>query len=118
MRETLDSLHAMGSQLAIDDFGTGYSSLAQLKGLAVDRLKIDKAFVRDLSDEDADASIAGVVIQLGRRLGKEVIAEGVETDNQARLLLHLGCPEAQGYLFGKPMPIEDLRAWIRKQRSQ
>ncbi|MDP5239371.1 EAL domain-containing protein [Uliginosibacterium sp. 31-16] len=115
VRETLDALHAMGIQLAIDDFGTGYSSLAQLKGLAVDRLKIDKAFVRDLNEADADASIAGVVIQLGRRLGKEVIAEGVETEDQAMLLGRMGCPEAQGYLFGRPMPLDELRAWIGRQ---
>lgn len=112
VRETLDAIHAMGIQLAIDDFGTGYSSLAQLKGLAVDRLKIDKAFVSDLTDADADASIAGVVIQLGQRLGKEVIAEGVETEGQARVLRAMGCMEAQGYLYGRPMPLDELRAWI------
>jgi len=112
VRETLDALHGMGIQLAIDDFGTGYSSLAQLKGLAVDRLKIDKAFVKELSEAEADASIAGVVIQLGRRLRKEVIAEGVETEDQAALLGRMGCPEAQGYLFGRPMPLDELRKWI------
>lgn len=112
VRETLDALHAMGVQLAVDDFGTGYSSLAQLKGMAFDRLKIDKAFVSDLSSIDTGASIAGVVIQLGQRLGKEVIAEGVETEEQAELLSQMGCREAQGYLFALPMPLDELRSWI------
>jgi diguanylate cyclase len=110
--ETLDALHAMGINLVVDDFGTGYSSLAQLKELAVDRLKIDKAFVRDLREADADASIAGVVIQLGRRLGKEVIAEGVETEEQAQLLVKLGCTEGQGFLFSPPMELHALQEWM------
>lgn len=114
VRETLDALHEMGIQLAVDDFGTGYSSLAQLKEMAVDRLKIDKAFVRDLREADADASIASVVIQLGRRLGKEVIAEGVETDNQAMLLAKMGCLEGQGFLFGYPMALPELREWLTR----
>lgn len=118
VRETLDALHAMGIQIAIDDFGTGYSSLAQLKALAVDRLKIDRAFVRDLRKADADASIAGVVVQLGRRLGKGVIAEGVETEAQASLLVSMGCLEGQGYLFAKPMELDVLKAWIRSQAQQ
>jgi EAL domain-containing protein (putative c-di-GMP-specific phosphodiesterase class I) len=115
VRETLDALHGMGVQLAIDDFGTGYSSLAQLKGMAVDRLKIDRAFVSDLDAANAEASIAGVVIQLGQRLGKEVIAEGVETEDQAALLKSMGCPDAQGYLFGRPMPLDDLQVWIKQR---
>lgn len=118
VRETLDALHDMGIQIAIDDFGTGYSSLAQLKTLAVDRLKIDRAFVRDLRKADADASIAGVVVQLGRRLGKGVIAEGVETEAQAALLMGMGCLEGQGYLFGKPMELGDLKTWIGQHGLQ
>lgn len=118
VRETLDALHGMGIQIAIDDFGTGYSSLAQLKALSVDRLKIDRAFVRDLRKADADASIAGVVVQLGRRLGKGVIAEGVETEAQAALLVGMGCLEGQGYLFGKPMELGDLKMWIHQHGLQ
>lgn len=113
VRESLDTLREHGIQLAIDDFGTGYSSLAQLKQLSVDRLKIDRAFVRDLSEEVFEASIAGVVVQLGRKLGIQVIAEGVETTEQASLLQRMGCQEAQGYLFGRPMPLPELMAWIR-----
>lgn len=118
VREALDSLHSMGIKLAIDDFGTGYSSLAQLKSMAVDRLKIDRAFVRDLTEARADASIAGVVIQLGKRLGREVIAEGVETETQAAVLHKLGCQEAQGFLFGRPMELPDLRAWMVRAAEQ
>ena len=87
--------------------------VAQTARLPVSFLKIDKAFVKELDEAEADASIAGVVIQLGRRLRKEVIAEGVETEDQAALLGRMGCPEAQGYLFGRPMPLDDLRIWIK-----
>ncbi|MDO6387619.1 EAL domain-containing protein [Uliginosibacterium sp. 31-12] len=115
VREALEALRTMGVQLAVDDFGTGYSCLAQLKQLAFNRLKIDKAFVHDLSEEEADASIAGVVIQLGQRLGKEVIAEGVETEAQAQILGRLGCREAQGYLYGRPMPVAELYRWLKSR---
>ncbi len=117
VRQTLDALHAMGAQLAVDDFGTGYSSLAQLKRLAVDRLKIDKAFVAELTEAGLDASIAGVMIQLGQRLGKAVIAEGVETAEQAKLLARLGCLEAQGYLYARPMPRDELHQWIAAHQA-
>ncbi|PAS98430.1 MAG: hypothetical protein CGU28_00895 [Candidatus Dactylopiibacterium carminicum] len=117
VRQTLDALHTMGVQLAVDDFGTGYSSLAQLKRLAVDRLKIDRAFVLELSETSLDASIAGVVIQLGHRLGKAVIAEGVETPEQAVLLARLGCVEAQGYLYARPMSADELHGWMAARRA-
>jgi diguanylate cyclase (GGDEF)-like protein len=117
VREALDALHGMGIQLAVDDFGTGYSCLAQLKQLGFDRLKIDKAFVRELSEQEADASIAGVVIQLGQKLGKQVIAEGVETEAQAAILASMGCLEAQGYLYAKPMPIADLYRWMEGSQA-
>lgn len=117
VREALEALRAMGVQLAVDDFGTGYSCLAQLKRLAFDRLKIDKAFVCDLTEADADASIAGVVIQLGQRLGKQVIAEGVETTEQAAILQRLGCHEAQGFLYARPMPVAELYRWMQARQQ-
>jgi diguanylate cyclase (GGDEF)-like protein len=117
VRASLDTIRQHGIQLAIDDFGTGYSSLAQLKQLSVDRLKIDRAFVKDLDEAAFEASIAGVIVQLGHKLGVEVIAEGVETPEQAALLRRMGCQEAQGYLFGRPMPLPDLLGWIRQHQA-
>ena len=93
----LAELKAMGIQIAIDDFGTGFSSLAYLHRLPIDRLKIDRAFVRDLGTTRASgASIAQTVISLGQSLGLSIIAEGIETDEQAQLLMNLGCPLALG----------------------
>lgn len=117
VRASLDTIREHGIQLAIDDFGTGYSSLAQLKQLSVDRLKIDRAFVKDLDEASFEASIAGVIVQLGHKLGVEVIAEGVETPEQATLLRRMGCQEAQGYLFARPMPLPDLLDWIRQHAA-
>jgi EAL domain-containing protein (putative c-di-GMP-specific phosphodiesterase class I) len=117
VRASLDTIREHGIQLAIDDFGTGYSSLAQLKQLSVDRLKIDRAFVKDLDEASFEASIAGVIVQLGHKLGVEVIAEGVETPEQAALLRRMGCQEAQGYLFARPMPLPDLLDWIRQHQA-
>jgi len=114
---TLEAIRAQGIQLAIDDFGIGFSSLAQLKELKFDRLKIDRAFVQDLREGEIEASIAGVVIQLGQKLGIQVIAEGVETQEQAMLLQQLGCREAQGYLFGRPMTATDLMQWIQQRTA-
>lgn len=116
VRATLEAIRNQGILLAIDDFGIGFSSLAQLRQLNFDRLKIDRAFVQDLQEGEIEASIAGVVIQLGQKLGIQVIAEGVETQEQARLLQRLGCQEAQGYLYGRPMTAQDLLQWIA-QRS-
>lgn len=111
--EALAELRRLGVQLAIDDFGTGYSSLSQLKRLSFDRLKIDRSFVADLFEGGPQGSIANMVIELGRRLGIQVIAEGVETEAQSHTLRELGCHEAQGYLFAKPMPEAELLAWLQ-----
>lgn len=105
-----------GVTIAIDDFGTGFSSLSYLQQLQVDRLKIDRSFVSEITESSRGSSIAEMVIQLGRNLGLAVIAEGVEDERQARVLKAHGCPQAQGYLFAKGMPAQDLAAWLQQQR--
>lgn len=106
--ETLASLKALGVRLSIDDFGTGYSSMAYLQQLEVNKLKIDIAFVRDMTTNSNNASIVKAVIALGHSLGLEIIAEGVETHGQARQLRTLRCDIMQGYLISKPIPGEDM----------
>jgi diguanylate cyclase (GGDEF)-like protein/PAS domain S-box-containing protein len=100
---TLRTLKNLGIKLSIDDFGTGYSSLSYLKRLAVDKLKIDQSFIRDLSTDADSAAIARAIIQLGQTLQVEVIAEGVETEQQLAFLEDCGCNEVQGYLFSRPV---------------
>jgi diguanylate cyclase (GGDEF)-like protein len=113
---TIAQLRGTGVSLAIDDFGTGFSSLSLLRQLRVDRLKIDQSFVRELGQEQQGGNIAKVVLDLGHSLGMRVIAEGVETEKQRTTLLGLGCKEAQGYLFARPMPATELEAWLRGVR--
>ena len=108
----LRSLKEMGVSLAIDDFGTGYSSLSYLKLFPIDRLKIDRGFVRELETDASDAAICIVTIDLARRLKLEVVAEGVETLSQFHYLRRLGCQEVQGYHFSRPLPADDVQAYI------
>lgn len=100
----LDRLRAGGIALALDDFGTGHASLVHLKTLPVDRVKIDRSFVSDVVFDTASRAIVGALTRLGRGLGKEVVAEGVETEGQHRALVDLGCRCGQGHLYGRPMP--------------
>jgi diguanylate cyclase (GGDEF)-like protein len=108
----LTELDRMGVKLAIDDFGTGYSSLAYLKRLPVDELKIDKSFVMDMEANESDAVIVRSTIDLAHNLGLKVTAEGVETRGVWDTLSILGCDSSQGYLMGRPMPVEKLEAWL------
>jgi len=113
IRRCLDAVAAMGVSLAIDDFGTGYSSLACLKRLPVDRIKIDKSFLRELGRDPADEAIVRTIIGIARTFDRRVVAEGVETELQRRFLAHAGCDEAQGYHFARPMPEAEVTAFMR-----
>ena len=109
-KSTLASIKSLGVRIAIDDFGTGYSSLAYLKRFPIDSLKIDKSFVRDITTHRDDASIAAGIIGLGHKLRLDVIAEGVETEEQMAFLYQEGCDAVQGYLCGRPQPPEVIPA--------
>lgn len=113
----LQQLHDLGIEIAIDDFGTGYSSLSHLKSLPVNKLKIDKSFINELPGNTDDIAITRTIIALANSLSLHVIAEGVETEAQARCLMLQGCTEAQGYLFSKPVPGSEIASLMRQQQS-
>jgi diguanylate cyclase (GGDEF)-like protein/PAS domain S-box-containing protein len=116
MIESMHVLKALNLKLSIDDFGTGYSSLSYLKRFPIDKLKIDRSFVNDITENPADLAISRVVIDLGRNLGLRVIAEGVESAEQLSLLRDHGCDEIQGYFFSKPVPAEEFEAMLRADK--
>ncbi|WFP51124.1 EAL domain-containing protein [Methylomonas sp. EFPC3] len=119
--EMLQSFREIGITVALDDFGQGYSSLGQLKNLPLDRLKIDAAFVQDISadvGERNNGAIASATIALAHNLGFKVIAEGVETSEHLAFLIAHGCDEAQGYYFAKPLSERDFEALLRRQQSE
>ncbi|MFA1030692.1 hypothetical protein ALP10_200150 [Pseudomonas syringae pv. helianthi] len=111
-RDSLFDLKALGISIALDDFGIGYSSLAYLKRFPIDVLKIDQSFVRDMLTDNSDAGIVEAIVQMARSLSLSLVAEGVEQEAQAQALLALGCQVMQGYLYGRPMPMQDFEAFL------
>ncbi|HLF11186.1 MAG TPA: EAL domain-containing protein, partial [Gammaproteobacteria bacterium] len=113
----LAALEAKGIRIAVDDFGTGYSSLGYLKDMVFDSLKIDRAFIISLS-EDKSLAIVKAIVAVAAALGKNVIAEGVETELQRAQLIQVGCNFAQGFLFSRPIEREDLLKLLRDGQGQ
>ncbi len=111
--EVLGGLHTLGISLSMDDFGTGYSSLSNLHSFPFDVLKIDRSFVGRMAEGDQPLQIVRTIIELARVLGMDVVAEGIETRDQYRLLRQMGCRYGQGFLFAKPMPAEDVSRLLR-----
>jgi CheY-like chemotaxis protein len=114
----LREIRDLGVRIAIDDFGTGYSSLAYLKRFPIDTVKIDQTFVRDIVSEPDDAAIVQAVIAMAHRLELAVVAEGVETHEQAAFLRRCRCDVAQGFLFGHPVGVADLRSVISERERE
>jgi diguanylate cyclase (GGDEF)-like protein/PAS domain S-box-containing protein len=113
----LDRLAGLGIRISIDDFGTGYSSLAYLRELPISEIKIDRSFVTNMDECEDDAVIVRSTIDLGRNLGLTVVAEGVESESVWRQLGRLGCTAAQGYYLTRPVPPEELRAWLARRAA-
>ncbi|MCC7462703.1 MAG: EAL domain-containing protein [Gammaproteobacteria bacterium] len=116
--QMLDQLHAMGLHLSIDDFGTGYSSLSALQQFPIRTLKIDQSFVRDVVEDAGDATLVRTIIDMGHGLGLQVVAEGVESQQQLEFLRTADCDQAQGQLFGQPLAIDALLALLQAQQSE
>lgn len=112
-RATADLLRGKGVRIVLDDFGTGHSSLTRLQALPFDEIKVDGSFVRSMEESRDSRKIVGAVIGLGQSLGSPVVAEGVETESQAETLTRLGCDFAQGWLFGRPVPAEEVPEMLR-----
>ncbi|MCL4837941.1 MAG: EAL domain-containing protein, partial [Thermoanaerobaculia bacterium] len=106
--ERLAELKALGVRLALDDFGSGYATLGLLQRFAVDLVKIDRVFVEGLTHEGGERTLVRAILRLADALGLDVVAEGVEREEQKAALLELGCDVAQGYLLGEPMPASEL----------
>jgi diguanylate cyclase (GGDEF)-like protein len=114
---TLNHLRALGLRIAMDDFGTGYSSLSYLRSFPFDKIKIDRSFIKDIGEKSYSAAIVRAVTGLGAALGMTTTAEGVETVEQLEQIRALGCTEVQGYLFGKPRPMRELRELFEKSAA-
>ncbi|MEZ0332668.1 MAG: putative bifunctional diguanylate cyclase/phosphodiesterase, partial [Gemmatimonadales bacterium] len=115
--DTLHALRSMGLHLSVDDFGTGYSSFSYLKHFPLDTLKIDRAFIRDITSDPGDAVICTAIVALGHALGLTVTAEGVESEEQVELLRKQGCDQMQGYYFSRPVPAEAMAELLRDRKA-
>jgi EAL domain-containing protein (putative c-di-GMP-specific phosphodiesterase class I) len=109
----LTKLKEMGYLIALDDFGTGYSSLSYLKDLPIDELKIDRSFIHDISSNNDNKVLVEAICKMAHQLGLEIVAEGIETEEQFECLKEYGCHYFQGYLFAKPMPQQEFEDFIR-----
>ena len=117
VRETLDKLTEKGVKLSIDDFGTGYSSLSYLKQLPIDTLKIDRSFIMGIPEDKDDVQIASTIVTMAHGLGMDVVAEGIETENQLQYLNTLGCRRGQGYYLSKPQSVEEITKLLKTKLS-
>lgn len=113
----LNRIHNLGVSISMDDFGTGYSSLASLKTIPFDVLKIDRSLVCDVNDNDTSRRITSAIVAMGKALKMIVLAEGVETNEQSRLLTDLGCDLAQGYYYSKPCPASEIEEMLKTHHS-
>jgi diguanylate cyclase (GGDEF)-like protein len=113
----LQLLRNLGASIALDDFGTGYSSLSYVHQLPLDKIKIDRRFVNDVCDDRRARKIVKTIIGLSRDLDIQCVAEGVETEAQAVVLSELGCPQMQGYLFSRPVPLNDIKRWMERDKA-
>jgi EAL domain-containing protein (putative c-di-GMP-specific phosphodiesterase class I) len=114
----LDAIRGMGFKTALDDFGTGYSSLSYLCNFKFDKIKIDRSFISSIAKIDSSRTIIKSVVTLGRGLGMDIVAEGVETEFEAVMMTHFGCTELQGYFFSKPLPADQMVALLRTFRPK
>lgn len=115
--DLLHKLKGLGVTISLDDFGTGYSSLAYLKNFPLDELKIDKSFIFDITDNEIDRGIVAIIIEMAKTFNLEVIAEGVETEEQLNFLIKHECNASQGYYFARPLHVEDFRLLLEKNQS-
>ena len=112
----MEEFKKMGLGIALDDFGTGYSSLSRLRGMPIDELKIDQSFIRELIAVGEGSAIVSLIIDLAHTLGQKVVAEGVETEEQLKILIDLGCDEIQGFLFSPALSSGDFASLLRRDR--
>ena len=116
-RSTLDECRAEGMKVSIDDFGTGYSSLSYLHYFPIDILKIDRSFIKNMTNDNASMELVRSIISLGHNMGMKIIAEGIEEEEQAQMLRGIGCDQAQGFMYAKPMRAEDLMIFVQEKST-